>query len=135
MNRLNTIRSESGMTIIELLFVMVIVGTLAGLAISSWVIYKTNAYNATAYTDLKNGLLSLESYLSDNEAYPDCDTTVCQSSMDGFAYTPGVHIAFASTGGESGTALSCYPQGGDKSFYRPSVIDLIIELPIGSCGS
>lgn len=128
-------REESGFTIIELLVTMVIVGTLAGIAITAFALYKAKSYNSVAMSDLRNALTSLEAYMNDNEAFPSCENSTCESSMTGLTRSDGVHLEFVSTGGLSGTAIACHPGRGSVAYYRPSVVDVVVEVAIGSCGT
>ena len=127
-------KNEAGFTLIELLIVMGTIGALAAISVQSWSVYKQRAFNTTAQADLKNGLISLETYIDDNDEYPECEGDVCVEDLAGFSFTPGVYIAFVSTGGLSGTLTSCYPGKGNLAFIRPSITDVTIEVPIAACG-
>ena len=125
---------ESGFTIIELLVVMTTIGILAGLMTSIFSLYRTQAHNAAAKADLRNGLTALQAYLDDNESYPTCATSACVSSLDGFTHSDGVYIAFAQTSGTGGAAVACHTDSGNTAFMKSTIVDLILEIPIGSCG-
>lgn len=128
------LREESGFTLIELLVTVAIIGILAGLMQSIFALYRTRVFNTTAMTDLRNGFTALQGYLDDNDAYPTCATSACSSSMPGLTISDGVYLAFAQTAGESGTAIACHTGRGDRAYIRSSVVDLIVEVPISSCG-
>lgn len=135
MKKLNLLnQEESGFTLIELMVVMATMGILAGLMASIFSLYRTQAHNSSAQADLRNSLTSLQAYLDDNDAYPTCVTTDCNAALDGFSSSKGVFIAFAQSTGTAGAAVACHTNSGDKAYLKSSVIDAIIEIPIGSCG-
>ena len=59
-----------GFTLIEVLTVIVIIGILAAIAIPQFAKYRTNAYNSSAQSDLRNIKTDLESYYVENQQYP-----------------------------------------------------------------
>ena len=126
------LRNERGLTIIELMVSMVIVGGLAGIMASAYKEYQKRSYNATAVSDLRNALVSLETYIDDNAAFPTCTDDAC-NTMDGFARTPGVKIFFVQTAGVDGVSTACFPNSGDKRYIKASATGIIVELPGATC--
>ena len=59
----------NGVTLIELLIVVVIIGILAAIAIPNFVSYRQQSYNSTAQSDLKSAMTSQEAYFIDNARY------------------------------------------------------------------
>lgn len=68
---LQKLRNKKGFTLIELLIVVAIIGILAAIAIPQFASYRQKAYNSAANSDLKNVKTGLESFMADNQQYPD----------------------------------------------------------------
>ena len=63
--------NEGGFTLIELLVVIIIIGILAAIAIPVFLNQRKKGYDAQAKSDLRNAATSMETYLTDNNVYPD----------------------------------------------------------------
>ena len=61
---------EEGFTLIELLVVMIIIGILAAIAIPVFLSQRKKGYDASAKSDLRTIANELESYNTDQQAYP-----------------------------------------------------------------
>ena len=59
-----------GVTLMELMVVVVIVGILAAIAIPQFASYRAKAYNSASNADLKNIKTGMEAYMADNQEYP-----------------------------------------------------------------
>jgi type IV pilus assembly protein PilA len=68
---LNKLRNRKGFTLIELLIVVAIIGILAAIAIPQFSAYRQKAYNSASNSDLKNIKTGMESFMADNQQYPD----------------------------------------------------------------
>ena len=68
---LNKLRSNKGFTLIELLIVVAIIGILAAIAIPQFMAYRQKAYNSASTSDLRNMKTGMESFMADNQQYPD----------------------------------------------------------------
>ena len=69
MKVLNRNGDERGFTLIELLIIVVIIGVLAAIAIPTFALYKGNAFNSAAISDLKSAAIAQEAYFMDNPTY------------------------------------------------------------------
>jgi type IV pilus assembly protein PilA len=65
------LRCNKGFTLIELLIVVAIIGILAAIAIPQFMAYRQKAYNSASTSDLRNMKTGMESFMADNQQYPD----------------------------------------------------------------
>ncbi len=63
-------QKQSGFTIVELLIVIVIIGILAGLVITTFVGIQQRARNSERQTDINSISIQLEGYFAKNSGYP-----------------------------------------------------------------
>jgi prepilin-type N-terminal cleavage/methylation domain-containing protein len=61
--------NESGFTLVELIVVIIIMGILLAIAISSYLGFRTRADDAAAQANLRSAVPVVEAYFSDNETY------------------------------------------------------------------
>jgi len=80
-------RTEQGFTLLELLFVVTIIGIIASIAIPKMVESKVPAYDATAKSDLRNAMTALEMYNITNGTYP---ATSAELESSGYSLSPRV---------------------------------------------
>lgn len=79
---------RKGLTLIELLIVLVVLGILAGIAIAKFVEFKERAYLATMKADLRNFALYQQNYLMDSQGSYFSGNGAAQ----GFVPTQGVTV-------------------------------------------
>jgi len=76
-----------GFSLIELLIVVAVIAIIASIAIPQMAESKIPAYDATAKSDLRNAMTSLEMYIIRNGAYPASESDLLSS---GFSLSSGV---------------------------------------------
>jgi type IV pilus assembly protein PilA len=64
-----TLRAEEGFTMVELLVVLLIIGALLAIAISSYLGYASRSADAAAKANIRATLPSIEAYYNDNATY------------------------------------------------------------------
>ena len=115
-------RQESGFTLIELLVVVSIVGILSSIALNQFAIYKENSFNATAVSDLRNGISAQEAAFVDNDTYATCaNALACEGALPGFKASKdetgaSVMSAFAFVGTDSDFSGTARHQSGSITY-------------------
>jgi type IV pilus assembly protein PilA len=77
-------RNQDGLTLIELLIAVVIIGILAAIVMPNFISVKTKSFDGAAKADLRNMIVSQENYFSDLQAYTDITVAAGgQGDLDG----------------------------------------------------
>lgn len=90
---------DSGFTLIELLVVVIIIGILAAIAIPVFLNQRESAWRSSVESDLRNASTAMETYFTQNSAYPSAIGDTEFQSSDG--------VTIAITSGASGTSAYC----------------------------
>lgn len=106
-------RNPRGMTMIELLMVMLIVGLVAGVAVPRYYKAKERAFISSMKSDLRNFAVAEESYFYDFSVYtPDVvvlESRGLQKSEDvTIEVNEATAVGWAATGRHAETLLQCY---------------------------
>jgi len=94
--------NEGGFTLIELLVVIIIIGILAAIAISVFLNQRKKGVDASMKSDVRTVATSLETYFTDNQAYP---ASIAQASA-GAAVTVGTGTATDSVSASNGNLIT-----------------------------
>jgi len=96
---------RAGFTLLELMVVVAIVGTLAAIAIPQFASRQGKAFDARVMQDVRNAATAEEAYFGDNAAYYAGDCT----AMPGVSLSPGISCT-ASAGANSFSVRTSHPQ-------------------------
>ena len=105
---------DEGFTLIELLIVVVIIGILAAIAIPQFSSTKEKAFDASAKSDLRNAMTSIESYFVENQDYA-VTSSPTPSALPDFNSSTNVNVAVA--GDADSYAIVAKHTASDNFFY------------------
>ena len=89
---LNRGKNEKGLTLIELLIVIAIIGILAAIAVPQFNQYNLRMYNNDAKTNLQNIYLACKEYWADNAGSDPCSIDIAKQEPYGFHASTNVVV-------------------------------------------
>lgn len=126
-------RRESGFTLIELLVAVLIVGTLAAIAIPSFVNQKNKASDAKAKTEARSMLTAMETCATDNQngEFNGCDLPRLRAIESTISANAAVPLSAGSS-----YVVEAAPSVTSENVYRIIKVagDVDRECTIGSAG-
>lgn len=90
------VKKNRGFTLIEILVVVVILGTLAAIAVPRYTGAKDKAYQAAMTADLRAGAILEEQYAAENHGQYFSGTATHDSPLNGFTPSKDVTVTFTS---------------------------------------
>jgi prepilin-type N-terminal cleavage/methylation domain-containing protein len=114
--------ADAGMTLLELLVVVAVVGILAAIAIQQVSLYRARAVDVSMRSDLKNAALAMESYYGEFLEYPNTQAAIL---LVGYRNTSGVSLTISVTSPSTFTLTAARPNGSQVSFTYDSTTGLI----------
>jgi type IV pilus assembly protein PilA len=115
-------RGQRGFTIIELLYIVLILSLLAAIAIPQFVAYRTNAYNAAANVAVRNAYTAAESFFSDS---PGGTVSVSLLSVYGYNANVSIILTLGGAGKIANFTLQAVHSGGSSTFTIDQVGEVI----------
>jgi prepilin-type N-terminal cleavage/methylation domain-containing protein len=114
--------SNAGMTLLELLVVVALIGILAAISIQEFANYRRRAIDASMRTELRNAAMAMESYYGEFLEYP---TSLSAILLVGYRNTASVTLTINITSPSSYTLTAARPAGSQPSFTFDSTTGLI----------
>jgi prepilin-type N-terminal cleavage/methylation domain-containing protein len=103
-------RREDGLTLIELLIVLVVIGILLAISVGSVTGYRERSTNSAAQMNIRSALPAVESYRSDHDGYDGMTAEALQ------AISPGAQAVDVLAASTSSYCLRTIVEG--RSWYR-----------------
>jgi prepilin-type N-terminal cleavage/methylation domain-containing protein len=114
--------SNAGMTLLELLVVVAVLGILFAIAIQQYALHRARAIDASMRSDLKNAAMAMESYYGEFLEYPSTNAAIL---LVGYRNTVGVTLTINVISPSSFTLTAARPHGSQPSFTYNSSTGLI----------
>jgi prepilin-type N-terminal cleavage/methylation domain-containing protein len=116
------LQRNRGLTLLELLVVISVLGVLAAIVVQQFTIYRSRAVDAQMRSTLKSAAMAMESYFTDFQGYP---ASVSAIQLTGFRQTSGVTLTINVTSPESFVLTAAKPSGTQPNFTFDSSTGLI----------
>jgi len=106
-------KGMKGFSIVELIFVVLILSLLAAIAIPQFVAYRTRAYNASANIAVKQAYTAAEAYFGDHPG-----AMVSVNDLSAYGYDPRLSISLTIGGAKLITnfTIQAIHDGGGSTF-------------------
>ncbi len=115
---------ESGLTLVELMITLAIIGILLAIAVPSFLAFENRASATTAEANLRSALPAVEAYYQDHATYDAGSMTVAELRAYDQGMSPGISIV----SGTAGTYCIKSTQG-DMSAFKNGPDGMITSVP------
>lgn len=121
-DKLKRISSNSGMTLLELLVVVAVIGILAAISMQEFNNHRRRAIDSSMRGELRNAAMAMESYYSEFLEYP---SSVPAILLVGYRNTAHVNLTISITSPSTYTLTAARTAGTQASFTFDSITGLI----------
>ena len=117
-----TLRGDAGMTLLELIVVVAVLGILAAIAIQEFQLHRARAIDASMRSDLKNAAMAMEGYYGEFLEYPSTQAAIL---LVGYRNTSGVTLTITLTSPSTFNLTAARTSGSQASFTYDSSTGLV----------
>ena len=121
-DKLKRISSNSGMTLLELLVVVAVIGILAAISMQEFNNHRRRAIDSSMRSTLRNAAMAMEGYYAENLEYPSALMSIL---LAGYRNTASVTLTINLTSPSTYTLTAARTAGTQASFTFDSVTGLI----------
>jgi type IV pilus assembly protein PilA len=122
LKKIKQLSSTAGMTLLELLIVMAVLGILAAISMQEFNNHRRRAIDASMRTELRNAAMAMESYYGEYLEYP---SSLAAILLVGYRNTGGVTLTINITSPSTYTLNAARVSGTQASFTFDSTTGLI----------
>ncbi|MSP40614.1 MAG: prepilin-type N-terminal cleavage/methylation domain-containing protein [Deltaproteobacteria bacterium] len=120
--KLKQLKSNAGMTLLELLIAMAVIGSLAAISIQEFNNHRRRAIDSSMRGELRNAAMAMESYYGENLEYP---ASLSSILLVGYRNTASVTLTITVTSPSSYNLNAARAAGTQASFTFDSATGLI----------
>jgi type IV pilus assembly protein PilA len=122
LRKIKRLSSTAGMTLLELLIVMAVLGILAAISLQEFNNHRRRAIDSSMRSDLRNAAMAMESYYGEYLEYPSTQTAIL---LGGYRNTAGVTLTINITSPSTYSLTAARISGTQASFTFDSATGLI----------
>jgi prepilin-type N-terminal cleavage/methylation domain-containing protein len=122
LKKIKQLSSTAGMTLLELLIVMAVLGILAAISMQEFNNHRRRAIDSSMRSDLRNAAMAMESYYGEYLEYPGTQTAIL---LGGYRNTAGVTLTINITSPSTYSLTAARIAGTQASFTFDSATGLI----------
>jgi type IV pilus assembly protein PilA len=122
LKKIKQLSSTAGMTLLELLVVMAVLGILAAISMQEFNNHRRRAIDASMRSDLRNAAMAMESYYGEYLEYPSTQTAIL---LGGYRKTADVTLTINITSPSTYSLTAARISGTQASFTFDSASGLI----------
>jgi len=122
LKKIKQLSSTAGMTLLELLIVMAVLGILAAISMQEFNNHRRRAIDSSMRSDLRNAAMAMESYYGEYLEYPSTQTAIL---LGGYRKTADVTLTINITSPSTYSLTAARISGTQASFTFDSATGLI----------